>query len=190
MQRLASGEWFTSRVSACGLFATAYPRCTPALKAELRAMYGQLCHDETPMVRRAAAQKLGPFAKAVERDYVSRELMPLFTDLTQDGGWGAWRRSPGLKRTPLPHCTPPMCHGPASTAAMWPLLVVRDRADQDSVRLLAVETCGAFAQALGREDAVATLLPIIHKFSQVCFAGLGATPAPTSAVPATRWWRV
>ena len=48
-------------------------------------MYGQLCRDETPMVRRAAAQKLGPFAKAVERDFVARELMPLFTELTQDG---------------------------------------------------------------------------------------------------------
>ncbi len=55
------------------------------LKAELRQLYTQLCRDETPMVRRAAAQKLGGFAKVVERDYVSRELMPLFTDLTQDG---------------------------------------------------------------------------------------------------------
>lgn len=84
-QRLASGEWFTSRVSACGLFSTAYPRCTPMLKAELRQLYAQLCRDETPMVRRAAAQKLGGFAKVLEREYCSRELMPLFTDLTQDG---------------------------------------------------------------------------------------------------------
>ena len=38
------------------------------------------------MVRRAAAQKLGAFAKSVEKDFVSRELMPLFTDLMQDGG--------------------------------------------------------------------------------------------------------
>jgi hypothetical protein len=37
------------------------------------------------MVRRAAAQRLGGFAKSVEKDYVSRELMPLFTDLMQDG---------------------------------------------------------------------------------------------------------
>jgi len=84
-QRLAQGEWFTSRVSACGLFAVAYPRCSAAQRAELRQLYGQLCHDETPMVRRAAAQKLGPFAAVMERDAVSRELLPLFTDLTQDG---------------------------------------------------------------------------------------------------------
>jgi serine/threonine-protein phosphatase 2A regulatory subunit A len=37
------------------------------------------------MVRRAAAQKLGPFAAVLERDAVSRDLLPLFTDLTSDG---------------------------------------------------------------------------------------------------------
>ncbi|KAG1671645.1 hypothetical protein FOA52_006876 [Chlamydomonas sp. UWO 241] len=83
-KRLAGGEWFTSRVSATGLFATAYPRCTQSLKTELRALYSQLCRDETPMVRRAAAQRLGAFAKSVEKEFVGRELMPLFTDLMQD----------------------------------------------------------------------------------------------------------
>jgi serine/threonine-protein phosphatase 2A regulatory subunit A len=87
LQRLAEGDWFTARVSACGLFAVAYPRATPSLKSDLRQMYTRLCHDETPMVRRASAHKLGTFAKVVERDAVSRELLPLFTDLTQDGEW-------------------------------------------------------------------------------------------------------
>ena len=96
-QRLATKEW-TSRVSACRLFATAYPRVAEPLRSELRAMFVQvrwagaaaapprrwgvgllllstcwafgcrrlprvlaaralqLCKDETPMVRRAAAQ--------------------------------------------------------------------------------------------------------------------------------------
>ena len=39
--------------------------------------------------------------------------------------------------------------------------------DQDSVRLLAVESCSAFASALSREDGIASLLPVILKFSQV-----------------------
>lgn len=85
LQRLAQGEWFTARVSACGLFSVAYQRAPAALRTELRQLYAQLCHDETPMVRRAAAHKLGPFAKQVERDAVSKELLPLFTDLTSDG---------------------------------------------------------------------------------------------------------
>ena len=44
-------------------------------------------------------------------------------------------------------------------------------ADQDSVRLLAVESCGAFAQALSREDAVVQLLPVVQKFAAVGLTG-------------------
>jgi len=36
IQRLASGDWFTSRTSACGLFAVAHPRVSAATKAQLR----------------------------------------------------------------------------------------------------------------------------------------------------------
>jgi serine/threonine-protein phosphatase 2A regulatory subunit A len=85
LQRLAAGEWFTARISACGLFAGGYPKASAQLKQELRALYGQLCHDETPMVRRAAAQKLGGFAKVAEQESVASELMPLFNDLFGDG---------------------------------------------------------------------------------------------------------
>jgi HEAT repeat protein len=37
------------------------------------------------MVRRAAAQNLGKIAEAMEQEYISRELVPIFHDLTQDG---------------------------------------------------------------------------------------------------------
>lgn len=36
------------------------------------------------MVRRAAAGKLGEFAKVVELDYVKSDLIPLFSHLAQD----------------------------------------------------------------------------------------------------------
>lgn len=36
------------------------------------------------MVRRAAAGKLGDFAKAVETEYLKSDLIPLFTALAQD----------------------------------------------------------------------------------------------------------
>ena len=32
VKRLASGDWFTSRTSACGLFSVAYPRVSPTVK--------------------------------------------------------------------------------------------------------------------------------------------------------------
>ena len=53
------GEWFTSRTSACGLFSVAYGQAKDSTKQELRQMFRSLCGDDTPMVRRAAASKLG-----------------------------------------------------------------------------------------------------------------------------------
>ena len=84
-QRLAAGEWFTARVSSSGLFHLAYPSATDPLKTELRTIYGQLCQDDMPMVRRAAASNLGKFAATVEQSHLKTEIMSIFDDLTQDG---------------------------------------------------------------------------------------------------------
>jgi serine/threonine-protein phosphatase 2A regulatory subunit A len=46
--------------------------------------YRNLCGDDTPMVRRAAAGKLGEFAKVIEIDYLKSDLIPLFTALASD----------------------------------------------------------------------------------------------------------
>lgn len=50
LNTLVFGDWFTSRTSACALFSVCYPRVSPAIKAELRNNFRQLCQDETPMV--------------------------------------------------------------------------------------------------------------------------------------------
>lgn len=82
--RLASGDWFTSRTSACGLFSVAYPRVSNTAKAELRAKFKKLCEDDTPMVRRSAAAKLGQFAKVLEKDFVKEDIVKLWTQLAWD----------------------------------------------------------------------------------------------------------
>lgn len=84
-QRLAAGEWFTARVSACGLFHIAYPSASETLKAELRSVYSQLCQDDMPMVRRSAATNLGKFAATMEPGHLKTDIMQIFEDLTQDG---------------------------------------------------------------------------------------------------------
>lgn len=84
VQRLAAGDWFTSRTSACGLFAVCYPRVSAAVKADLRLNFRSLCQDDTPMVRRAAASKLGELAKVVEVEYLKTDLIPMFVNLAQD----------------------------------------------------------------------------------------------------------
>jgi hypothetical protein len=87
LQRLAAGEWFTARVSSCGLFHIAYPSASDQLKTELRTIYGQLCQDDMPMVRRAAALNLGKFAATIEQSHLKTEIMSIFDDLTQDGNF-------------------------------------------------------------------------------------------------------
>lgn len=85
IQRLAAGEWFTARVSSCGLFHTAYPSAPETLKTELRTTYSQLCQDDMPMVRRSAATNLGKFAATVEAAHLKADILSIFEDLTQDG---------------------------------------------------------------------------------------------------------
>ena len=66
VQRLRGADWFTARVSVCGLFATTYPRAATEAQDSLRTLFKELSRDETPMVRRAAALNIGPFAGAME----------------------------------------------------------------------------------------------------------------------------
>ena len=114
------------------------------------------------MVRRAAAFRLGKFADTVEPEIVSKEIIPLFQDLTQDGmlhaaSWCHLALYVGLASLLLEQCALD--------------------ADQDSVRLLAVETCGPLARLLNKSESVQHVLPIVQKFAQV-----GSTPARLSSV--------
>ncbi|XP_069796060.1 serine/threonine-protein phosphatase 2A 65 kDa regulatory subunit A alpha isoform-like isoform X2 [Narcine bancroftii] len=84
IKRLANGDWFTSRTSACGLFSVCYPRLSNPIKSELCQNFKILCTDDTPMVRRAAASKLGEFAKVVELEDVRSEIVPVFANLAAD----------------------------------------------------------------------------------------------------------
>ena len=46
--------------------------------------FRNLCTDDTPMVRRAAAAKLGEFAKVLEIEYLKSDIIPIFTSLADD----------------------------------------------------------------------------------------------------------
>ncbi|KYQ93812.1 protein phosphatase 2A scaffold subunit [Tieghemostelium lacteum] len=82
--RLSKADWFTSKTSACGLFTISYGRANAEFKKSLRKTFIQLCHDDTPMVRRAAASALGNFAKQIEKEAVKSEILPLFQTLSND----------------------------------------------------------------------------------------------------------
>ena len=64
--RLSQGEWFTGRVSACHLFNACYSKSGP-LKDKLRKKFIELCNEDTPMIRRACASKLGDFSTKLDK---------------------------------------------------------------------------------------------------------------------------
>lgn len=90
LHRLATGDWFTSRISACSLVSHVYqnlPDRRPELRADVLSMYKRLAHDDTPMVRRAAASNIAAVAKAVSLsspEKVNSDLLTVFSKLVED----------------------------------------------------------------------------------------------------------
>ncbi|KAL6695413.1 armadillo-type protein [Trichoderma pleuroticola] len=82
--RLAKADWFTSKVSGCGLFTAPYKKVSPPVQEQLRQQFGLLVHDETPMVRRQAASNLAKFVKEMPPSIVIEEMIPLFQHLVSD----------------------------------------------------------------------------------------------------------
>ncbi|KAH9155114.1 hypothetical protein AeRB84_002894 [Aphanomyces euteiches] len=84
LRRLVTRDWYTSRIAACGLFQVGYDQLPAGIQAEMRAMFGQLCRDDLPLVRKAAAAALGSFASMMDSATANNEVMPLFLALAQD----------------------------------------------------------------------------------------------------------
>jgi serine/threonine-protein phosphatase 2A regulatory subunit A len=92
--RLAKKEWFTARMSSAGLICSAYLKLKSEQQQEHLTVFVQLCQDDTPMVRRVAAQYLGEMVrnvveatgrKTLERDgAVTTTLIPLFEELASN----------------------------------------------------------------------------------------------------------
>lgn len=79
-------------------------------------------------------------------------------------------------------CTSPAC---CIVFMSWSAAGVCVAADQDSVRLLAVESCGAFAAALSKEDCASSLLPVVQKFAQVGRLGWHRSCPPSLSLSQT-----
>ncbi|KAH8835745.1 armadillo-type protein [Flagelloscypha sp. PMI_526] len=84
LNRLAHGEWFTSRTSSAAIYAAVYPKVSPEVQAELRTSFAALSSDDTPMVRRAAAKALGPLVKHYTPAHVSSDGLPVYRRLQGD----------------------------------------------------------------------------------------------------------
>ncbi|KAK2767485.1 Polyamine N-acetyltransferase 1 [Arachnomyces sp. PD_36] len=82
--RLSKADWFTSKISATGLYSVPYNKASPALQQGFRQQFGHLVHDETPMVRRQAANNLAKLIKEMAAPVIIEEMIPLFQYLASD----------------------------------------------------------------------------------------------------------
>ncbi|ODA77130.1 hypothetical protein RJ55_07648 [Drechmeria coniospora] len=82
--RLSKADWFTSKVSGCGLYTAPYKKVSPPIQEQLRQQFGLLVHDDTPMVRRQAATNMAKFVKEMTAAVAIEEMIPLFQHLVQD----------------------------------------------------------------------------------------------------------
>lgn len=82
--RLSKADWFTSKISAAGLYSVPYRKVSPALQQTLRQQFGGLVHDDTPMVRRQSATHLAKFIKEMDSQVIIDEMIPLFQYLASD----------------------------------------------------------------------------------------------------------
>ncbi|SCU84848.1 LANO_0C02542g1_1 [Lachancea nothofagi CBS 11611] len=94
IEHLATADWFSSKVSSCGLFRSVLARVKDdKFRKELLALYLQLVQDETPMVRRAAGKNLPVLIDLLTQnpdlstsddwDYISNMFQKIIGD-TQD----------------------------------------------------------------------------------------------------------
>lgn len=84
VSRLSKADWFTSKISATGLYNTPYQHATVQSQEQLRQSFSALVHDDTPMVRRHAASNLAKFVKSMPPAVIIEEMIPLFQHLAQD----------------------------------------------------------------------------------------------------------
>lgn len=181
VRRLTQGDWFTNRVSACGLYACVYVKFPEPLKDELRRTFRTLAEDDTPMVRRAAATsfknyrelqkwikiknhiKFLPFLKKWEFRFFNRKS-PKLTKYRR--GRDFFRFS--LHGATLFHCFSIMESNPSSdvirdTVELLNILAVND--EQDSVRSLSVPALITMVEKNTNDSTLGNLYDVFQELT-------------------------
>lgn len=69
-----------------GFFASCYSKLGPEIQKELRKLFHNLAHDDTPMVRRACIGNLPEIVRVMEKEpeNVLSDIVPIFQFLCED----------------------------------------------------------------------------------------------------------
>ena len=119
--KIGQNESFMCRVSCCSLIIPAYSR-SGSIKEKLRKRFVDFCNEDSPMIRRAAASRIGKFASCIEKEFLISDLIPALKRLSSD--------------------------------------------EQDSIRVLCLESLIQIAQTLSKEDNQRHILSILISSSE------------------------
>ena len=84
VKRMRKGDLFSMRISACFLYAQIYGRLDGERRQYARIKFQKLSKDDTPMVRRGAAQSLSILSEFIEEELSRDYTVPLLKSLLQD----------------------------------------------------------------------------------------------------------
>ena len=85
LKRQRKGDLFSMRISACFLYADIYANLQDQdQRAMVRKKFTKLSNDDTPMVRRGAAQSIPIITKDLERKHAVDFLLPIIKSLLED----------------------------------------------------------------------------------------------------------
>ncbi len=96
-ERLARESFFSARISACDLISRLYGDMPPSTQSGMMNLFADLCHNDSPVVRRAAATNFTQLVRAVmysspeysmepndKGGVLTKYLLGLFTFMSQD----------------------------------------------------------------------------------------------------------
>lgn len=84
LKRQRKGDIFPMRISACFLYADLYRLVNDEFKLKVRKKLTKLAKDDTPMVRRGAAQCISSIAGHLEIAHAREFLLPMVKGLLED----------------------------------------------------------------------------------------------------------
>lgn len=152
LERLSAKDGFISRISASCLHHVVYNRMGELDKKHIKSLFYKLCQDDTPMVRREAAQNISKFTVNLKVQDIVSEVIPIFKALISD-------EQDSVRIQALSHCIPLYESVPAEykISQLLPVVlnVVNDKAWR--VRWTLANKLHELCAALGQEASYNSL---------------------------------
>lgn len=84
LKRQRKGDLFSMRISACFLYSDIYEKLDNEQREMTRKKFTKLSKDDTPMVRRGAAQSIPALARQIGNELAKEFLLPICKALLED----------------------------------------------------------------------------------------------------------